>query len=122
MIVITINSIIAIITITIFFYFLYRGVCFPQRMLAEKAGKIYNLPWDSMKAVGCICDIGYRGAACELEECPNGPDPIDGFGNESGRDCSGRGVCNYDIGVCRCFKGYYGSRCERRVVDVSVIA
>jgi hypothetical protein len=91
-------------------------------MLAEKAGKIYNLPWDSMKAVGCICDIGYRGAACELEECPNGPDPIDGFGNESGRDCSGRGVCNYDIGVCRCFKGYYGSRCERRVVDVSVIA
>jgi len=81
---------------------------------------IYNLPWDSMKAVGCICDIAYRGSSCELEECATGPDPIDGFGNESGRDCSGRGICNYNIGICKCFHGYYGSRCERRIDDVSV--
>ncbi|KAF7055411.1 hypothetical protein CFC21_062940 [Triticum aestivum] len=29
------------------------------------------------------------------------------------KDCSGNGVCNYDLGECRCFHGYAGKGCER---------
>jgi hypothetical protein len=92
----------------------YRGACFPQRILADKAGRVYDAPWDAMKTVGCLCDVGYRGSACELQECPSGPDPLDGFGNESGRDCSGRGVCDYEAGLCTCFTGFYGNRCQHQ--------
>ncbi|WVZ55657.1 hypothetical protein U9M48_006291 [Paspalum notatum var. saurae] len=28
------------------------------------------------------------------------------------KDCNGRGVCNYDLGECRCFHGYAGKGCE----------
>ncbi|RCV46311.1 hypothetical protein SETIT_9G521600v2 [Setaria italica] len=28
------------------------------------------------------------------------------------KDCSGRGVCNYNLGECRCFHGYSGKGCE----------
>ena len=57
--------------------------------------------------VGCLCDPGYRGPACEYRECPSGPDPLGGEGNEAGRDCSGRGVCDYDTGECNCFMAWY---------------
>jgi hypothetical protein len=49
-------------------------------------------------------------------ECPSGPDVMKGFGNESGRDCSGRGLCDYTQGVCNCFMGYYGTKCEYQTV------
>ncbi|KAK3148234.1 hypothetical protein QOZ80_3BG0292440 [Eleusine coracana subsp. coracana] len=29
------------------------------------------------------------------------------------KDCSSRGVCNYDLGECRCFHGYSGKGCEK---------
>ncbi len=63
----------------------YRGVCYPERIFARNAGVVYDQPWDAMKSVGCLCDIGYRGNSCELRECHTGPDPLGGFGNESGR-------------------------------------
>ncbi|XP_006651086.2 uncharacterized protein LOC102700608 isoform X1 [Oryza brachyantha] len=28
------------------------------------------------------------------------------------QDCNGQGVCNYELGECRCFHGYAGKRCE----------
>ncbi len=90
----------------------YRGVCYPERIFAINAGVVYDQPLDAMKSVGCLCDIGYRGNACELRECHTGPDPLGGFGNESGRDCSGRGLCNYETGMYQCFQGFYGSRCQ----------
>ena len=62
--------------------------------------------------LGCFCDAGYRGPACELQECPSGMDPLDGYGNEAGRDCSGRGLCNYQDGTCGCFSGFYGTKCQ----------
>eukprot|EP01040_Poterioochromonas_malhamensis_P010823 gene10824-11797_t len=65
-----------------------------------------------MKAVGCFCDVGYRGSACEFQECPSGSDPVNGYGAEAGRDCSGRGICNYETGICSCFSGFAGMRCE----------
>jgi len=89
-----------------------RGSCWPEKLLASKAGRTYNAPWDAMKHVGCFCDAGFRGPDCSLQECPSGTDPLDGYGNEAGRDCSGRGLCNYDEGTCQCFSGFYGTRCQ----------
>ena len=63
-----------------------RAPCFP---LPD------STPWDANKVFGCVCDLGYRGVDCSLIECPSKADPRGGWGNESGRDCSGRGVCDY---------------------------
>lgn len=49
-------------------------------------------------------------------ECPSGPDVLKGFGSEAGRDCSGRGLCDYSSGICNCFHGYYGTKCEYQTV------
>ena len=45
-------------------------------------------------------------------ECPSGPDPMGGDGGAEGRDCSGRGTCDYTSGACSCYKGFVGERCE----------
>jgi len=41
------------------------------------------------------------------------------MGNEAGRDCSGRGLCDYAKGRCACFMGFTGQRCEVQVVAYS---
>ena len=91
-----------------------HGTCWPEKYFAEKASRTYVLPWDALKQVGCMCDAGYRGPACEYRECPSGRDPQSGFGNEAGRECSGRGICEYNKGTCSCFTGFYGTRCEMK--------
>ena len=45
-------------------------------------------------------------------ECPSGDDVMGGNGGSEGMDCSGRGLCDYTQGVCGCFKGFTGERCE----------
>mmetsp|Transcript_11268 Transcript_11268/g.17136 ORF Transcript_11268/g.17136 Transcript_11268/m.17136 type:complete len:210 (+) Transcript_11268:80-709(+) len=92
------------------------GVCFTQLQLAAEAGRLYTTPWDAEKHVGCICDLGRRGPDCSLVECPSGADVLKGYGNEAGRDCSGRGLCDYTDGTCTCFHGYYGTRCEYQTI------
>merc|ERR1711898_56805 len=89
-----------------------QGTCWPEKHLASKAGRVYDAPWDAMKHVGCLCDAGYRGPACDKQECPSGADPLSGYGNEAGRDCSGRGICDYSNGICACFTGFFGTRCQ----------
>jgi hypothetical protein len=37
---------------------------------------------------------------------------LGGDGGAEGRDCSGRGACDYTSGTCNCFKGFFGERCE----------
>jgi hypothetical protein len=39
-----------------------------------------------------------------------------GLGNTAGRDCSGRGICDYSSGDCKCFSGYYGTQCEYQTI------
>jgi len=77
---------------------------------------LFTEPFDAHRAMGCKCDIGYRGPDCSLIECPSGGDPLTTSsaeeGNEIARDCSGRGICDYSVGQCKCFKGYFGERCE----------
>jgi hypothetical protein len=91
-----------------------QGTCWPEKHLASKAGRVYDAPWDAMKHVGCLCDAGYRGPACDQQECPSGADPLSGYGNEAGRDCSGRGICDYSNGICACFTGFFGTRCQHQ--------
>lgn len=93
-----------------------RGICHTQKQLATEASKEYDTPWDAMKIQGCVCDLGYRGPDCSLQECPSGPDILEGPGNESGQDCSGRGLCNYESGLCQCFSGYFGTKCQYQTV------
>ena len=35
-------------------------------------------------------------------------------GNKCHTECSNRGKCNHDRGICECFEGFYGSACEKQ--------
>merc|ERR1712224_639624 len=81
----------------------------------------YDSAWDTDMHWGCLCDQGYRGPSCALVECPSATDPLDAngrkvygcYGHISGMDCSGRGICDYSSGTCKCFSGYAGTACEK---------
>mmetsp|Transcript_10292 Transcript_10292/g.20207 ORF Transcript_10292/g.20207 Transcript_10292/m.20207 type:complete len:258 (+) Transcript_10292:219-992(+) len=75
--------------------------------------------FDKDTSAGCLCDAGFFGPDCSLHECPTDTDPMDGYGSESGRECSGRGECDFDTGACSCYTGYFGTACEVQRVNFS---
>lgn len=91
-----------------------HGICQNEMYFVQDADD--TLPpytgFDAQSSYGCKCDRGFRGADCSQRECPSGPDPMNGDGGANGLDCSARGLCDYTTGVCKCFKGFYGERCE----------
>ena len=95
-----------------------NGFCFTQQQIAKDAlpTQAYTAAWDATKHVGCECDAGYRGADCSLRECPTGTDVMGGDGAAQGRDCSGRGICDYTAGLCTCIQGFFGARCEMQTI------
>lgn len=103
-----------------------NGVCQTQKQIARdhvlaKASFydsslaqniMYDNSWDADKIRGCICDAGFFGPDCSKMECPSGSDVMGGRGSESGKVCSGRGLCDESSGNCECFGGYSGNRCQ----------
>mmetsp|Transcript_12606 Transcript_12606/g.32173 ORF Transcript_12606/g.32173 Transcript_12606/m.32173 type:complete len:326 (+) Transcript_12606:348-1325(+) len=85
----------------------------------------------------------YFGPFCERRRCPSGDDPMTdddetdceskrqdpisgavsvdvsagAAGNLCHIDCSNRGICNFETGVCKCFAGYSGEACESQDVN-----
>lgn len=73
----------------------------------------------------------YFGAACQYKRCPTGDDPMTmsvdetdcygvaaisggqtgSYGNKCHVDCSNRGICDHDTGLCKCFTGFTGGNC-----------
>ena len=116
-----------------------NGICLSAKRLADDSGNSnnYNYAWDADKHFGCKCDVGFRGPDCSLQECPSDYDPMHGCGggecnnkidvacpnngfsdcasNEQ-RDCSGRGLCDYESGTCKCFSGFFGQACENQTI------
>lgn len=88
-----------------------HGICQSNIKFAEDGGARYHFAWDSGLQYGCKCDSGFRGADCSLIECPSSKDPLHFEGNSEGRDCSGRGICDYSTGQCQCFPGYTQKDC-----------
>ncbi|KMZ59131.1 exostosin family protein [Zostera marina] len=37
------------------------------------------------------------------------------YGKDCKNDCSGRGICNQELGQCRCFHGYEGEGCSKKL-------
>jgi hypothetical protein len=89
-----------------------HGICQSNLKFAVDGGARYELAWDSGLHFGCKCDSGYRGPDCSLMECPSSSDPLHFQGNSEGRDCSGRGMCDYNNGQCACFPGYTQKDCS----------
>ncbi|KDO28907.1 hypothetical protein SPRG_05778 [Saprolegnia parasitica CBS 223.65] len=89
----------------------HHGVCLSIKSIVAAGGGTYTTAWDAEKSYGCLCDQGYRGPDCSLKECPSAADVLLGYGATEGRDCGGRGTCDYVTGDCQCFPGYYGTTC-----------
>lgn len=118
-----------------------NGICLSASRLATDAGHTYSFAWDNNKHFGCKCDLGFRGPDCSQQECPSDYDPLYGCGggqcnagaqdnanndctnkdisdctHDEQRDCSGRGICDYESGVCKCFSGFFGEACEKQTI------
>jgi hypothetical protein len=100
--------------------------------------RVFRCHCDSAWAVGLghgeTQDPEYYGPGCERRRCPSGDDPQTiedetdclnvtargGFavgrpGNKCHVDCSNRGLCDDQTGLCACFGGFTGHNCGTAV-------
>ncbi|CAK9106315.1 Tenascin-N (TN-N) (Tenascin-W) (TN-W) [Durusdinium trenchii] len=107
-----------------------HGKCVSLADIAREVNEANaNLDWvsssltyaafDSAVSHGCICGTGFAGPDYSLHECPSDDDPMDGYGKESGRECYGRGKCDFNSGSCKCFNGYHGTACEQQLTNIN---
>ena len=96
---------------------------------------LHHCHCDSSWAVGLGSgerqEAEYFGDVCQFKHCPSGNDPlttadetdcsgvtaaggkgVGRSGNVCHIECSNRGLCDYGLGLCECFKGFWGSACE----------
>jgi hypothetical protein len=71
----------------------------------------------------CVCESGWEGYDCSLRQCPKARAWFDfpRANNEahwSFQECSGRGLCDRELGICECDAGYRGASCN--VLDCPV--
>jgi hypothetical protein len=56
--------------------------------------------------------------AADETDCTNvtaaGGRGVGARGNKCHHDCSGRGSCDYSIGMCYCMAGFHGDNCGER--------
>jgi hypothetical protein len=103
--------------------------------------KIYGCLCDSTWSVGLgygeTQEAEWFGPDCSLRHCPSGDNPsteaietncsavtpsgltvtstnstiVGEYGNLCQVDCSNQGICDFDTGVCKCFRGHFGNTC-----------
>lgn len=66
----------------------------------------------------CDCSAGWWGADCSLRFCPTGRAWFDeatatNVAHAGGAECSNKGLCNRNTGLCACQVGWEGAACER---------
>ncbi|KAJ8612136.1 hypothetical protein CTAYLR_002443 [Chrysophaeum taylorii] len=69
----------------------------------------------------CTCADGFTAADCSERTCPYGtawaPEPEAIVGDDDAHpraECSNKGLCDRDAGVCTCQEGFEGAACDRR--------
>ena len=101
---------------------------------AEKNfGCLCDSSWPVGLGAGETQQPEWFGPDCAQRRCPSGDDPFSpdvdetdcggvlaaggkgtgAVGNLCHLDCSGRGVCGFKDGACRCHKGHHGANCGR---------
>ena len=92
-----------------------HGECKTMAQLFEAAGRApyrsdVNDPytWDDDMVRGCHCDDGWAGYDCSLRTCLAGDDPLTAYVVDV-KECSGRGLCDYEKGTCDCFDQFGAS-------------
>jgi hypothetical protein len=64
----------------------------------------------------CICQDGYTGGDCSLRTCPYGNAWADQATAinvaHASAECSNRGSCDRDTGLCACMEGFDGKACQ----------
>jgi hypothetical protein len=99
-------------------------------------GCVCDSSWDVGLGQNQVQGAEWFGPDCSLRHCPSGDDPLTSADETAGSgilcgdsslsvgahadnlchvECSNRGVCDYETGVCACFEGFGEVNCASRV-------